>query len=961
MGSPRYDFQASNTTSITLQHRDGPGAGDYGDHDVEETVVDTASCGKPGKENLRCKTPGCNWSQNDVEIPALQHEWEEQDAKWEGLEGSPVNANSVKCTVTRKCITPGGCGQTDEVECTVENRGLQQSKTKMASCTEPEKSTFTASGNWTLGDKEAFTKTSTEVETAPKNGHTWNDAEFTWTADYQSATAEAKRTCQVCGFKQDPKDNQVTVTETRKDATCVADGTVTYHAEATFVGKGGPDETTEVTATADTEGFTIPRKSHEYEKEVVWSGWTADNTITATRHCTLGPDGTGHDVDGQVKIESVTDGATCTTPGKVTYTATATFEDDTQTYSATPKEVSNTVLGHSYEVSFEWGNKVPEAPNYLYDPTISVTLTCTNDKHNDDVDGPKSVKSTAKVGTNGSYVEGESTKPNCVASGSMVYEATVELPEGENNHWDGGGKDPKTEEIPEPIKYQPLGHQWPDVAPTLIWANETAPDSVTATAKVKCGRPGCDDATGYGSTEGKEVAATIAKDVEAATCTTNGTAKYTATLAITDAQPSTSYTYPVKEVTLTAQGHKLGAVTYNWPSDADELAKGDSGLTDGDVTATAVCSVCGAQLSSTSVKLEKSAEPDKWKAPTYLANGVHTYTASDAEFSDGLSGTLKATTSDTKDYTLTKLDPPTPNPTVPSGIPNEQGVKDALSAAASAAVTQALNSATCPAGMDETLYNAIQEAGAGTEGSMTVSTELTVDDNAKNPVDGQTYPTGAGQTLENYYDIQIKVTVTSASISGGGSQTSNITQIATPIQLSVAKPGSGGPIFYVARYHDDSWQKLPTTVSGNYLLFSSNLFSPYAVISSNSIADAEVDPIPNQTYTGSAITPKVVVYINGDKEHPLVEGVDYELEWSNNVNVGTATVTIKSLGTQGLDAASTKTVTFSIVAAPSGGSGSGGATSPNTGDEAPLALYAGMLTLCLAGLAGIAVRRRKNK
>ncbi len=71
-----------------------------------------------------------------------------------------------------------------------------------------------------------------------------------------------------------------------------------------------------------------------------------------------------------------------------------------------------------------------------------------------------------------------------------------------------------------------------------------------------------------------------------------------------------------------------------------------------------------------------------------------------------------------------------------------------------------------------------------------------------------------------------------------------------------------------------------------------------------------VDPIADQTYTGSALTPAVFVY---DGESMLVEGVDYKLSYKNNTKVTTdkslATVTITGLGQY----TSSSEITFKIV------------------------------------------------
>ncbi len=75
------------------------------------------------------------------------------------------------------------------------------------------------------------------------------------------------------------------------------------------------------------------------------------------------------------------------------------------------------------------------------------------------------------------------------------------------------------------------------------------------------------------------------------------------------------------------------------------------------------------------------------------------------------------------------------------------------------------------------------------------------------------------------------------------------------------------------------------------------------------ISSATVSSIADQTYTGSAIKPSVTVKIGS---RMLTNGTDYTVAYSNNINVGTATITITGKGNY----TGTKTVTFNIVAPP---------------------------------------------
>lgn len=73
-----------------------------------------------------------------------------------------------------------------------------------------------------------------------------------------------------------------------------------------------------------------------------------------------------------------------------------------------------------------------------------------------------------------------------------------------------------------------------------------------------------------------------------------------------------------------------------------------------------------------------------------------------------------------------------------------------------------------------------------------------------------------------------------------------------------------------------------------------------------SITKTTVSNIYSQKYTGHQITPAVYVRYNGDL---LQEGIDYTIEYSNNINVGYGKITIKGIGSfYGI-----KTISFKIV------------------------------------------------
>lgn len=72
------------------------------------------------------------------------------------------------------------------------------------------------------------------------------------------------------------------------------------------------------------------------------------------------------------------------------------------------------------------------------------------------------------------------------------------------------------------------------------------------------------------------------------------------------------------------------------------------------------------------------------------------------------------------------------------------------------------------------------------------------------------------------------------------------------------------------------------------------------------VANATITTIPDQAYTGNPIYPPITVY---ESNRMLQQGVDYDVTYYNNTNMGTATVTITGRGTY----SGTKSTTFRIT------------------------------------------------
>lgn len=113
---------------------------------------------------------------------------------------------------------------------------------------------------------------------------------------------------------------------------------------------------------------------------------------------------------------------------------------------------------------------------------------------------------------------------------------------------------------------------------------------------------------------------------------------------------------------------------------------------------------------------------------------------------------------------------------------------------------------------------------------------------------------------------------------------------------------------------------------GNYQGTLEN-FKPFSVIQ-RYISDSEIAGIPDQTYTGSQITPPVEIRIG---ETVLTPEMGYELSYTSNIEPGTATVTIT--GINNMKGVTTTTFNITKKEDPAPGTGSGTGEPGNTSDS----------------------------
>ena len=233
-------------------------------------------------------------------------------------------------------------------------------------------------------DGVKYVVTTTEAKEAGKHAYTGT---WAWTEVKDDNGNVTGYTASVTGVKcavddDEPKAEQITVADAVKDtensvaATCTEKGKDVYTATATVKDAEGKTEIGTLTGTHEVE---LAALGHKYG-EPTWN-WTKgeNNTYTATATFTCAND-EKHVETVDAKVTEKSDGATCTEAGKITYTATVTFEGKDYTGTKT-EEVA--ALGHDYKVSEKDGWKWTADKEKGY--TAVATFVCSRCKDSDDV------------------------------------------------------------------------------------------------------------------------------------------------------------------------------------------------------------------------------------------------------------------------------------------------------------------------------------------------------------------------------------------------------------------------------------------------------------------------------------------------------------------------------------------------------------------------------------------------
>ena len=326
--------------------------------DTEKSVA--ATCTEKGKD-VYTATATVKDAEGKTEIGTLTDTYEVELAALGHKYGAPVwnwtkgENNTYTATATFTCANDEKHVETVDAKVTEKSDG--------ATCTEAGKITYTATVTFEGKDYK-----DTKTEEVAALGHNYGEPTWNWSkGDDGSYTAIATFTCDRCKDVQKVVATVGDPVETK--ATCTKAGKITYTATVAFNGK---DYT-------NTREEAIKAIGHKYG-EPTWN-WTKgeNNTYTATATFTCAND-EKHVETVDAKVTEKSDGATCTEAGKITYTATVTFEGKDYTGTKT-EEVA--ALGHDYKVSEKDGWKWTDDKEKGY--TAVATFVCSRCKDSDDV------------------------------------------------------------------------------------------------------------------------------------------------------------------------------------------------------------------------------------------------------------------------------------------------------------------------------------------------------------------------------------------------------------------------------------------------------------------------------------------------------------------------------------------------------------------------------------------------
>lgn len=321
------------------------------------------------------------------------HNYTVTDGTWSD-DNSSVTFQNLRCESCYEqkdkldCLLSSDTNETNKANYDSIDKALSEKVTAKAelvshtgTCDKGVTANYKATGK--TDDGIRYTATTSKTTEAGKHQYTgkfnWKekeDADGKGTGEYTATVSDVK--CSVCG--DEPKDDQITVTVAKDEkasvaATCEAAGKDVW--TATVSVKDGDNE---VGTLEDTKEVELKALGHKYsEPEFTWTkGDNNTYTVKAKRTC---KNDASHVEEVDAKVTEKTDGASCTEAGKITYTATATF--DGKDYTDTKTENVD-ALGHNYDIAEKNGWKWTADKEKGY--VVKATFECTRCKDSHVVD-----------------------------------------------------------------------------------------------------------------------------------------------------------------------------------------------------------------------------------------------------------------------------------------------------------------------------------------------------------------------------------------------------------------------------------------------------------------------------------------------------------------------------------------------------------------------------------------------
>ncbi len=432
---------------------------------TEAFAYKAATCGEAGYAKMYCSVESCNAVLKSETIPALGHLYGEgkvtnANCTTEGkieYTCTRTDCNATKTTTIARdflahdyitIITQPSCKAEGSivVKCSRQGCISEAAKEMLAKLDHTWDASETTDATCVADGKTVYTCTvtgcgATKEEAIAKLGHDWGE----WAVSKASTNTEEgemKRSCKrddctASETHEIPAGGHNLVVTSKTNATCTAEGSVTYTCDTAH--EGG-------VACGITVTVTLDKLQHELETSKTDATCEADGeVITKCKNCdtttiTTTIPATGHTYNDGVKTD-----ATCTSTGKIVYTCTAkgcgatkevTLDKLQHVYTADGEATAPTCTSSGY-TTYKCSNKACDskfivlgaaATGHSFDETVAENVTvdaatCTKD-------GTKTVKCKAcdvkntvvipKTGHN--YIKGTVVAADCTTAGTVDYE-----------------------------------------------------------------------------------------------------------------------------------------------------------------------------------------------------------------------------------------------------------------------------------------------------------------------------------------------------------------------------------------------------------------------------------------------------------------------------------------------------------------------------------------------------------